>query len=65
MWWFGIGVFIIEVTPGSLQLTALYGFSNGGALIISIPYIIVSSIKVIRQFGCFTEILLAMDNPNI
>lgn len=34
MWWFGIGVFIIEVTPGSLQLTALYGFSNGGALLL-------------------------------
>ncbi|XP_071158670.1 ferroportin-like [Mytilus edulis] len=34
MWWFGIGLFIIEVTPDSLQLTAIYGFSNGGALLL-------------------------------
>ncbi|XP_060079879.1 solute carrier family 40 member 1-like [Ylistrum balloti] len=34
MWWFGIGLFLVEVTPHSLQLTALYGFSNGGAMLL-------------------------------
>lgn len=34
MWWFGVGLFIIEVAPNSLQLTAIYGFSNGGALLL-------------------------------
>ena len=34
MWWFGIGLFLIEVTPNSLQLTATYGFTNGGALLL-------------------------------
>ncbi|XP_069115704.1 ferroportin-like [Argopecten irradians] len=34
MWWFGVGLFLVEVTPHSLQLTALYGFSNGGAMLL-------------------------------
>ncbi|KAJ8315980.1 hypothetical protein KUTeg_005994 [Tegillarca granosa] len=34
MWWFGIGLFLIEVAPESLQLTAVYGFTSGGAMLL-------------------------------
>ncbi|KAL5007813.1 hypothetical protein ScPMuIL_016619 [Solemya velum] len=33
MWAFGVGMFMIEVSPESLQLTAIYGFSSGGAIL--------------------------------
>ena len=39
MWWFGTGMFLIEVTPESLQLTAIYGFTNSGALLLLSPVI--------------------------
>ncbi|KAL5006947.1 hypothetical protein ScPMuIL_015753 [Solemya velum] len=33
MWNFGMGMFMIEISPESLQLTAIYGFSSGGAVL--------------------------------
>eukprot|EP00667_Euglena_gracilis_P010071 EG_transcript_10240 len=34
MWSFAIGLFLVEVFGGSLLLTALYGFSSGGVVLV-------------------------------
>ncbi|KAJ8314091.1 hypothetical protein KUTeg_008652 [Tegillarca granosa] len=34
MWSFGVGLFLIELAPESLRLTATYGFSSGGAILL-------------------------------
>ncbi|XP_067649889.1 ferroportin-like [Haliotis asinina] len=34
MWWFGTGLFLIELSPNSLQLTASYGLSTGLSILL-------------------------------
>lgn len=34
MWSFGVGLFLISLSPESLQLPAVYGFSSGGATLL-------------------------------
>ncbi|XP_078331649.1 ferroportin-like isoform X4 [Crassostrea virginica] len=34
MWSFGVGLFLISLSPNSLQLPAVYGFSSGGATLL-------------------------------
>lgn len=34
MWSFGVGLFLISLSPDSLQLPAVYGFSSGGATLL-------------------------------
>lgn len=34
MWSFGVGLFMIELAPESLQLVASYGFSKGAAVLL-------------------------------
>jgi iron-regulated transporter 1 len=34
MWSFGVGLFMIELAPESLQLVATYGFSKGAAVLL-------------------------------
>ncbi|KAJ8314094.1 hypothetical protein KUTeg_008655 [Tegillarca granosa] len=34
MWQFGVGLFLIDLAPESLQLTAIYGFASGGAVLL-------------------------------
>ena len=34
MWAFGIGIFLINISPGSLQLTAISGLSQGVAVLL-------------------------------
>ena len=34
MWQFAAGLFLIELSPGSLRLTAVYGFASGVAILL-------------------------------
>ena len=34
MWQFATGLFLVELSPGSLRLTAIYGFASGGAILL-------------------------------
>jgi hypothetical protein len=34
MWQFGIGLFLVELEPESLQLVAIYGFISGAATLL-------------------------------
>lgn len=34
MWSFGVGLFLINISPGSLQLTAAYGLSIGLSVLL-------------------------------
>ena len=34
MWSFAVGLYLVMLTPNSLQLTAIYGFSAGGAILL-------------------------------
>jgi len=34
MWQFGIGLFLVELEPESLQLVAIYGFISGVATLL-------------------------------
>lgn len=34
MWQFAVGIFLIELSPGSLRLTAIFGLSAGGATLL-------------------------------
>jgi hypothetical protein len=34
MWSFGVGLFLINLSPDSLQLPAVHGFSSGGATLL-------------------------------
>lgn len=34
MWQFGIGLFLIELEPDSLQLVAIYGFISGAMTLL-------------------------------
>ena len=34
MWQFGIGLFLVELAPDSLQLVAIYGFVSGAATLL-------------------------------
>lgn len=34
MWQFGIGLFLVELKPESLQLVAIYGFISGAATLL-------------------------------
>lgn len=31
---FALGMFLIELSPGSLRLSATYGFTSGGAILL-------------------------------
>ena len=34
MWQFGVGLFMVIISPDSLFLTAAYGFATGGAVLL-------------------------------
>ena len=34
MWSFGVGLFMVIISPESLRLTAIYGFASGGAILL-------------------------------
>ncbi len=34
MWQFAVGLFLVELSPQSLRLTATYGFASGGAILL-------------------------------
>lgn len=34
MWSFGVGLFLIRLSPGSLRLVAIYGFSKGASVLL-------------------------------
>ena len=34
MWQFAVGLFLVDITPDSLRLTAIYGFTSGGAVLL-------------------------------
>ena len=34
MWSFAVGLFLITLSPGSLRLTAIYGFVSGGSILL-------------------------------
>ncbi|XP_033762325.1 solute carrier family 40 member 1-like isoform X2 [Pecten maximus] len=34
MWSFGVGIFLVQLEPISLRLVAVYGFANGGAILL-------------------------------
>ena len=35
MWQFAVGMFLVEIDPNSLRLTAIYGFASGGAIFLT------------------------------
>lgn len=39
MWQFGVGLFLVIISPDSLFLTALYGFVMGAAVLILGPLV--------------------------
>ncbi|OWF35570.1 solute carrier family 40 member 1-like isoform X2 [Mizuhopecten yessoensis] len=34
MWSFGVGIFLVQLEPVSLRLVAIYGFANGGSILL-------------------------------
>ena len=34
MWQFAVGLFLVDLSPGSLRLTASYGFATGGTILL-------------------------------